>query len=110
MSFNGTVKRPLDFAASAIKDTTWSHAHGSRLGRHFEAFIGEGDVADDAVMEGLEIGAVVPDVVRTPATAELVAGSGELADEGVKLFVGGSPPASVRRIETVTSANMSQSG
>lgn len=35
------------------------------LGRHFNAFVGKGEVADDALMEGHKAGAVVPDVVRT---------------------------------------------
>jgi hypothetical protein len=54
---------------------------------------GEGEVADDRVVEAFGAVVVEADVVGGPAGAELVAAGGELADEVVRL----RPPASARR-------------
>ncbi len=46
-----------------------------------EGFEGEGEVADEGVVEGLGAGAVELDVVGRPADSERVASGGQLADE-----------------------------
>jgi hypothetical protein len=61
------------------------------------------------VVEPLDAGVVVADVVRRPADAELVAAGGELADEVGEVAVVGIAPASERRIATVSVATLSQS-
>ena len=57
------------------------------FGGHLETFVGEGELADDGVVEPFGAGAVVADVVAAPAGAEVVAAGGELADEVVELAV-----------------------
>ena len=57
------------------------------VGRQFEGFEVEGEVADDGVMEPFGAGAVELDVVRGPADAELVAAGRELADQVGEAFV-----------------------
>ena len=54
------------------------------FGGHLESFVGEGELADDGVVEPFGAGAVVADVVAAPAGAEVVAAGGELADEVVE--------------------------
>jgi hypothetical protein len=59
------------------------------VGGEVERFVGEGEVADDRVVEPFGAGAVELDVVGGPADAELVAAGGELADEvGESAIVG----------------------
>ena len=48
--------------------------------KQVEAFVGQGEVADDVVVEVFGAGAVGADVVGPPAPAELVAAGGKLAD------------------------------
>ena len=59
----------------------------SGVGDHIEAFVGEFEVTDLVMVEQLGARAVVPDVVGAPAAAEVVAASGQLADEVVEVFV-----------------------
>src|SRR5215207_11354474 len=85
--------------------------HGeSGFGDHVQAFVGEGEVADDVVVEVFYAGAVQPDVVGAPATAEFLAVRGQFADEIVEFLVVGSRPASVRTMATQVSAARSRSG
>jgi hypothetical protein len=51
------------------------------VGGQVERFVGEGELADDRVVEAFDAGAVELDVVGGPPHAELVAAGGELADE-----------------------------
>jgi hypothetical protein len=51
-----------------------------RIGGEVEAIVGEAEIADDGVMEVLDAGDVLADVVGGQASAELVALGGELAD------------------------------
>ena len=51
------------------------------VGGQVKCFVGEGELADDRVVEAFDPGAVEPDVVGGPPHAELVAAGGELADE-----------------------------
>jgi len=51
-----------------------------RVGGQFHAVVGEGDVADDRVVEVLGAGVVEADVVGGPAGAELFALRGQLAN------------------------------
>lgn len=48
-----------------------------RLGSHFQALEGEGEVADGLVVEAVGAGAVVADVVGAPAGAELLPVGGQ---------------------------------
>jgi len=57
------------------------HEHLPGVGGEFHAVVGEGDVADDGVVEVIDAGVVEADVVGGPAGAELGALGGELADE-----------------------------
>jgi hypothetical protein len=51
------------------------------VGRELHHLEGQGEVADDGLMEALGAGLVQAHVVRGPAGAELLAARGELADE-----------------------------
>src|SRR5207245_1055881 len=50
-------------------------------------FVGQGEVADDVVVKGLDAGPVVADVVGSPPASEFVAAGGEFADEVLEVFV-----------------------
>ena len=63
------------------------------FGSKVEALVGEGQVADDLVVEVLGAGAMGADVVRAPAPAELLTAGGQLADEVVKALVVGVLPS-----------------
>ena len=51
------------------------------VGGQVKCFVGEGEHADDRVVEAFDPGAVELDVADGPPHAELVAAGGELADE-----------------------------
>ena len=53
----------------------------ARVGGEVEHLVGEGEVADDGVVEALGAGPVGADVVRGPAGAEVLAAGREFADE-----------------------------
>jgi hypothetical protein len=89
--------------------------HGEAgFGSKVEAFVGKGELTDDVVVEVFDAGAVGADVVGTPATAELVAARGQLADQVVEALVvrvlprrraevgdrgvGGEPPVGVEPV------------
>src|SRR3954452_12777427 len=59
------------------------------VGDHVDAFVGEVEVAHDLVVEVLGSGAVVADVVGTPAAAKLLTPRGQFADEVVQVLVVG---------------------
>jgi hypothetical protein len=62
--------------------------HGQAgFGSEVEAFVGEGKVADDVVVEVFGAGTVGADVLGAPAAAELLASGGQLADQVVEGFV-----------------------
>ena len=61
----------------------------SGVGEHVHALVGQVEVADVAVVEGLGARAVVSDVVGAPTAAELLAAGGDLTDEVVQLPVVG---------------------
>jgi hypothetical protein len=46
------------------------------FGNHVDALIGQGEVADDVMVEAFGAGAVVADVVRAPSSAKVVAAGG----------------------------------
>ncbi len=55
--------------------------HLSGVGGELHAVVGEGDLADDVMVEVLGAGVVEADVVGGPAGAEFVALGGEFADD-----------------------------
>jgi hypothetical protein len=57
------------------------HEHLPGVGGEFHAVVGEGEVADDGVVEVLAAGVVEADVVGGPAGPELGALGGELTDQ-----------------------------
>src|SRR6478735_8236322 len=71
---------------------------------HLERLETQRQVSDDRMMESLRSAPVRLDVMGCPASSELVAAGGELADEA------GDRAASIRNIATASSAALFQSG
>jgi hypothetical protein len=57
------------------------------FGSEIHTFVGEGEVADDVVVEVFGASRVGADVVGAPAAPELIAAGGQLADQVVEAFV-----------------------
>ena len=57
------------------------------FGSEVEAFVGKCEVTDDVVVKVFGAGAVGADIVGAPAAAELIAASGQLADQVVEALV-----------------------
>ena len=79
------------------------------VGGELHRLVGEGEVADDRVVEALGAGAVEADVVRGPADAELVAAGRELADEVGEAAVVGVAAGLGAQVATSSLATRSQS-
>lgn len=60
-----------------------------RVGSEVQAFVGQGEVACDVVLEALGAGGVPADVMGGPQGAEALAAGGELPDELVELAARG---------------------
>jgi hypothetical protein len=70
-------------------------------GPDVEGVVREVHGADDGVVEMLEPGVVVADIMGTPADTEIFTASGEFADQLRETLLYGSRPASVRSSATV---------
>jgi hypothetical protein len=83
--------------------------HSRPAAGEFEAFVGEGEFADDGVVHPFDTGAVELHVVRGPADTERVACVESSPMRSVSRRSSGSGPASTRRMATASSAIPSQS-